>query len=314
MCSCLNAGISKAATIKDHTVEDFDNLFATNVRSPFFLVQQLLPILSEGSNIIVISSIGAHAVVGKPGLDSPSILAYASTKGALETLVKNWAAILGPRGIRVNAVAPGVIDTDMSNFTKTEVGREADAWNASIEANRQAGRRGRCSRVLGFGQGALDHRCQYPCGRWIKALGEADVAMNRTVESKNKALVLEAFDTLFNKRDYAAAEKFWSPHYIQHSAHIAPGREGLFDLIKSLPPTLKYEPGTIVAEGNFVIVHGRFSNFGLPVNWIAADIVRIKDGVLVEHWDVIQDEATQEQSKSGQPMFGRTFATYASAR
>jgi len=119
-----NAGISKAATVKDHTVEDFDNLFATNVRSPFFLVQQLLPVLGEGSNIIVISSIGAHAVVGKPGLDTPSILAYASTKGALETLVRNWAAILGPRGIRVNAVAPGVIDTDMSNFTKTEAGRE----------------------------------------------------------------------------------------------------------------------------------------------------------------------------------------------
>ena len=120
-----NAGISKAATIEDHTVEDFDNLFATNVRSPFFLVQQLLPVLGEGSNIIVISSLVSHAVVGKPGLDNPSILAYASTKGALETLVKNWAAILGPRGIRVNAVAPGVIDTDMSNFTKTEAGREA---------------------------------------------------------------------------------------------------------------------------------------------------------------------------------------------
>src|ERR1700687_2170618 len=119
-----NAGISKAATIKDHTVEDFDNLFATNVRSPFFLVQQLIPILGEGSNIIVISSIGARVVAGKPDLDSPSILAYAATKGALETLVKNWAAILGPRGIRVNAVAPGVIDTDMSNFTKTEVGRD----------------------------------------------------------------------------------------------------------------------------------------------------------------------------------------------
>src|SRR5712691_2509567 len=119
-----NAGISKAATIKDHTVEDFDNLFATNVRSPFFLVQQLLPLLGEGSNIIVISSIGAHAVIGKPGLDNPSILAYASTKGALETLVRNWAAILGPQGIRVNAVAPGVIDTEMSNFTKTEAGRE----------------------------------------------------------------------------------------------------------------------------------------------------------------------------------------------
>ena len=120
----LNAGISKAALIADHTVEDFNNLFATNVRGPFFLVQQVLPILGEGSNIIVISSIGAHAVVGKPSLDNPSILVYASTKGALETLVKNWAAILGPHGIRVNAVAPGVIDTDMSNFTKTEAGRE----------------------------------------------------------------------------------------------------------------------------------------------------------------------------------------------
>src|SRR5579862_9898528 len=119
-----NAGVSKSATIRDHTVEDFDNLFATNVRSPFFLVQQLLPVLGKGSNIIVISSIGAHAVLGKPGLDNPSILAYASTKGALETLVRNWAAILGPRGVRVNAVAPGVIDTDMSNFTKTEAGRE----------------------------------------------------------------------------------------------------------------------------------------------------------------------------------------------
>jgi 3-oxoacyl-[acyl-carrier protein] reductase len=120
----LNAGVSKAARIADHTVEDFDNLFATNVRGPFFLVQQLLPVLGEGSNIVVTSSLGARSVVGKPGPENPSILAYASTKGALETLVRNWAAILGPRGIRVNAVAPGVIDTDMSNFTKTEAGRE----------------------------------------------------------------------------------------------------------------------------------------------------------------------------------------------
>ena len=120
----LNAGVSKSARIADYTVEDFDTLFATNVRGPFFLVQQLLPILGGGSNIIVISSAVARTVVGKPGLENPSILAYASTKGALETLVKNWAAILGPSGIRVNAVAPGVIDTDMSNFTKTEAGRE----------------------------------------------------------------------------------------------------------------------------------------------------------------------------------------------
>lgn len=131
--------------------------------------------------------------------------------------------------------------------------------------------------------------------------------MSENIQSKNKALVLKAFDTLFNRRDYAGAEKFWSPRYIQHSAHIEPGREGLFNLVKSLPATLKYEPGMIVADGDFVIVHGRFSNFGLPVNWIAADILRIKDGILVEHWDVIQDEATEEQSKSKAPMFGASF-------
>jgi len=131
--------------------------------------------------------------------------------------------------------------------------------------------------------------------------------MGQTIESKNKALVLEAFDTLFNKRDYEAAERCWSPNYIQHSAHIPPGRDGLFNLIKSLPPTLRYESRTVVAEGDFVILHGRFSDFGLPVNWIVADIVRMKDGILVEHWDVIQDEATRESSKSGLPMFGDKF-------
>jgi predicted SnoaL-like aldol condensation-catalyzing enzyme len=128
----------------------------------------------------------------------------------------------------------------------------------------------------------------------------------KTTADLNKRLVLDGFDTLFNKHDYAAAEKFWSPHYIQHSAHIPPGREGLFNLVKSMPPTLKYEPGTIVAEGEFVIIHGRFSGFQ-PMNWIAADILRIKDGVLLEHWDVIQDEATKAESKSGLPMFGEKF-------
>jgi NAD(P)-dependent dehydrogenase (short-subunit alcohol dehydrogenase family) len=119
----LNAGVSKSARLADYTVEDFDNLFATNVRSPFFLVQQLVPVLGEASSIVVISSATARTVVGKPGLENPSVIAYASTKGAIETLVKHWAAILGPRGIRVNAITPGVIDTDMSNFTKTEAGR-----------------------------------------------------------------------------------------------------------------------------------------------------------------------------------------------
>jgi predicted SnoaL-like aldol condensation-catalyzing enzyme len=133
-------------------------------------------------------------------------------------------------------------------------------------------------------------------------------AVSQTIESKNKALVLEAFETLFNKRDYITALRYWSPEYIQHNAHIAPGRDGLFNLIKSIPPTLKYDAGTIVADGDFVIVHGRFSGFGQPVNWIAADIVRIQDGILVEHWDVIQDEATRESSKSGLPMSGDQFS------
>jgi predicted SnoaL-like aldol condensation-catalyzing enzyme len=134
--------------------------------------------------------------------------------------------------------------------------------------------------------------------------------MSQSTQEKNKALVLQAFDTLFNKRDYAAAERYWSPSYIQHSAHIGPGRDGLFDLIKSIPPTLKYESGAILADGDLVIVHGRFSGFGGPANWIAADILRIENGILVEHWDVIQDEATREHSKSGQPMFGDAFPIY----
>jgi predicted SnoaL-like aldol condensation-catalyzing enzyme len=131
--------------------------------------------------------------------------------------------------------------------------------------------------------------------------------MPDTKESNNKALVLNAFDTLFNKRDYATAETFWSPKYIEHSAHIAPGREGLFNLVKSSPATLKYEPGLAVADGDYVILHGRFSGIGLPANWIVADVVRIENGMLAEHWDVIQDEATREQSKSGLPMFGESF-------
>jgi Uncharacterized protein conserved in bacteria len=131
--------------------------------------------------------------------------------------------------------------------------------------------------------------------------------LTRTTPEQNKALVLAAFDTLLNQRDYAAAQRYWSDRYIQHSAHIAPGREGLFNLIRSLPQALRYENQLIVAEGDYVIAHGRFSGHGRPAAWIAADIVRIEDGKLAEHWDVLQDEATQAESVSGLPMFGERF-------
>ncbi len=112
-----NAGISKAATIEETTLEDFDSQFAVNVRAPFFLVQQLLPVLGEGSSVIFVSSLAAHATVG-------NLAAYAATKGAIDTLVKHFATALGGRGIRVNAVAPGVVETDMSSFAKTDAGRD----------------------------------------------------------------------------------------------------------------------------------------------------------------------------------------------
>src|SRR6266704_2315115 len=136
---------------------------------------------------------------------------------------------------------------------------------------------------------------------------DEEIIMSQTKQEQNKALVLDGFDTLFNKRDYAAAEKYWSPDYIQHSAHIEPGRDGLFNLIRSAPDTLRYEHQLIVAEGDYVIVHGRFSGTGRPVAWVAADIVRIENGRLAEHWDVLQDEATKAESKSGLPMFGDHF-------
>ena len=126
--------------------------------------------------------------------------------------------------------------------------------------------------------------------------------------AETKAFVLQAFDTLFNRRDYAKAAEFWSESYIQHSAHIAPGRDGLFNLVRSAPNNLRYENALIVAEGDYVMLHGRFTGNGRPRAWIAGDILRIEDGRLAEHWDVLQDEDTQEESKSGLPMFGTSFA------
>jgi predicted SnoaL-like aldol condensation-catalyzing enzyme len=141
-----------------------------------------------------------------------------------------------------------------------------------------------------------------------KSLSEED-EVTQTIEEKNKAFVLNAFETLFNKGDYVAAERFWSSNYIQHSAHIPAGREGLFDMIKGLPRDFHYENGLVVANGDYVLLHGRFSGIGLPVNWIVADIVRLENGKLAEHWDVIQDEVKKEASRSGLPMFGDKFPT-----
>ncbi|WP_245687185.1 nuclear transport factor 2 family protein, partial [Streptacidiphilus griseoplanus] len=136
---------------------------------------------------------------------------------------------------------------------------------------------------------------------------ESEHTKMNTPEETNKAIVREAFDTLFNQRDYLTAEKFWSPHYIQHSAHIALGRDGLFDLIKTLPAGLKHEVDLIMAEGDTVMVRGRFSGNGQPAPWIAADFVRMENGLLAEHWDIIEEEATRDRSASGLPMYGQTF-------
>jgi 3-oxoacyl-[acyl-carrier protein] reductase len=151
-----NAGIAKMASIEETTLEDFDALFAVNVRAPFFLVQQLLPILREGSSVIFLSSLAAHAAVG-------TLSAYAATKGAVDTLVKHFAAVLGPRGIRVNAVAPGVVATDMSSFAKTDEGREATTLMQALK-RRTARRHRRRNRISGFRRGALDLR-RHPARR-----------------------------------------------------------------------------------------------------------------------------------------------------
>ena len=125
----------------------------------------------------------------------------------------------------------------------------------------------------------------------------------------NRSFVLKAFDTLFNKRDYEAALKLWSPDYVQHSAHIPPGRDGLFNLVRSAPPGLRYENHVAAAGGDYVLLHGRFSNNGLPRAWVVGDVIRITNGLIVEHWDTIQDEVTPEESRSGLPMFGDDFPT-----
>jgi predicted SnoaL-like aldol condensation-catalyzing enzyme len=133
--------------------------------------------------------------------------------------------------------------------------------------------------------------------------------MGNAAEERNKAFVLEAFDTLANRRDLAAAQGFWSPECIRHSAHIPPGRDGLFNLVRISPPDRRYENGLAVAGGDYVMLHGRLSTAGPGPNRVTADIVRLEDGLIVEHCDVVQDEATADESVSGLPMFGDTFPT-----
>ncbi len=132
--------------------------------------------------------------------------------------------------------------------------------------------------------------------------------MANLTPDQNKAIVLEAFDTLFNRKDVDTAKRFWSPEYIQHSAHVPAGRDGLFSVVTSAPG-MRYEHGIVMAQGDHVMIHGRFSNIGQPANWIVVDICRLENGVLVEHWDVVQDEVGQAASAGGHPMFGDAFPT-----
>ncbi len=125
----------------------------------------------------------------------------------------------------------------------------------------------------------------------------------------NKDFVLTAFDTLFNRRDYDAAATFWSPDYLQHSAHIPPGRDGLFNLVRAAPREMRYENHVAAADGDHVLLHGRFTNNGRSRAWVAGDVIRVAHGAIVEHWDTLQDEVVREESKSGLPMFGNRFPT-----
>lgn len=125
-----NAGIGELKPIENETIESFDRHFAVNVRAPLFLVQQLLPVLGEGSSVIFLSS-----VVARVAFDGSVV--YSATKGAVEVLTRNLAKELGPRGIRVNAIAPGAIDTDMAQvFLGTEEGRD---FIKSVQALKRIG-------------------------------------------------------------------------------------------------------------------------------------------------------------------------------
>lgn len=152
---------------------------------------------------------------------------------------------------------------------------------------------------------------------WITSptvpMNQTENAVRTHVDEQNKAIVLRAFDTLFNQRDYAKAADFWLDRYIQHSAHIPPGREGLFGLVRAMPPSLRYENFLILADGNDVLMHGRFTGHAAPRPWLAADRLRLENGLIAEHWDVLADEPTKDESISGLPAIGTSFAPSDSA-
>ena len=298
--------------VTKQTAESYAATFDTNVLGTLLSIKhELRVMLAQGSGSIV----NVSSTYGRTGAAGASI--YAASKHAVEGLTKSAALEVAGTGVRVNIVAPGPIETPMLNrFTGTDERKAGLGFEGAAETRRSTRRDCSDHRLYSLRQGVIHygrllHRRRRQNGAITlirrTSIRERRIEMNQTIEEKNKELVLRAFDTLFNKRDYVAAERYWSPNYIQHSAHIAPGREGLFDLVRHAPATMKYENGSILAEGNLLMLHGRFSNIGQPVNWIVVDIVRLQDGLLAEHWDVIQDEATRESSKSGAPMFGNTF-------
>jgi deazaflavin-dependent oxidoreductase (nitroreductase family) len=253
----------------------------------------------EGRPVVILTSVGAKSgkVRKTPVIrivDGDRYVAVASDGGSLAN--PSWYAnlVAHPRvrlqdGASVKEFAAREVTGDEKRYYWTVAER---FWPHLPEYRRLAG--GRDIPIM-----VLEPTAPYRGG----------TAMRTATEERNKALVLEAFDTLANRRDYAAAQRFWSPDYIQHSAHIPPGRDGLFNLVKASPPDRRYENALSVANGDYVMLHGRLSNTGLAANRITVDIVRLEDGLIAEHWDVVQDEATAEESMSGLPMFGDTFPT-----
>jgi deazaflavin-dependent oxidoreductase (nitroreductase family) len=255
----------------------------------------------EGAPVVILTSVGAKSGKVRKNpvvriVDGDRYVAVASHRGALTN--PSWYAnlVAHPRvrlqdGASVKEFQAREVSGDEKRYYWTVAER---FWPLFPEYRRLAGGRDIPVMVL---EPIAPHRIGATIGT--------------AAEERNKAFVLEAFDTLANRRDYAAAQRFWSPDYVQHSAHIPPGRDGLFNLVKASPPDRRYENALAMANGDYVMLHGRLSSSGPQAARVAVDIVRLEDGLIAEHWDVVQDEATAEQSKSGLQMFGDTFPTRA---